>query len=54
MTFEEHRGPIEGKTVAWAGDGNNVLAFLGRRRRALRLPDEHGRAAGLASRTTRI
>ena len=24
MTFEEHRGPIEGKTVAWVGDGNNV------------------------------
>ena len=26
MTFEEHRGPIRGKTVAWTGDGNNVLA----------------------------
>jgi len=26
MTFEEHRGPIAGKTVAWAGDSNNVLA----------------------------
>ncbi|MBH0238538.1 ornithine carbamoyltransferase [Methylobrevis albus] len=26
MTFEEHRGPIAGKTVAWVGDGNNVLA----------------------------
>jgi ornithine carbamoyltransferase len=25
MTFEEHRGPIRGKTVAWAGDANNVL-----------------------------
>jgi ornithine carbamoyltransferase len=24
MTFEEHRGPIEGKAVAWVGDGNNV------------------------------
>ena len=24
MTFEEHRGPIDGKTVAWSGDGNNV------------------------------
>ena len=24
MTFEEHRGAIEGKTVAWSGDGNNV------------------------------
>ena len=26
MTFEEHRGPIEGKTIAWVGDTNNVLA----------------------------
>ena len=25
MTFEEHRGPIRGKTVAWSGDANNVL-----------------------------
>jgi ornithine carbamoyltransferase len=25
MTFEEHRGLIEGHTVAWTGDGNNVL-----------------------------
>lgn len=24
MTFEEHRGPIKGHTVAWCGDGNNV------------------------------
>jgi len=24
MTFEEHRGSIEGKTVAWIGDGNNM------------------------------
>ena len=24
MTFEEHRGPIAGQTVAWFGDGNNV------------------------------
>ena len=24
MTFEEHRGPIAGRSVAWAGDGNNV------------------------------
>jgi len=26
MTFEEHRGPIAGKKVVWAGDGNNVCA----------------------------
>ena len=25
MTFEERRGLIEGHTVAWTGDGNNVL-----------------------------
>jgi ornithine carbamoyltransferase len=24
MTFEEARGPIDGRTVAWVGDGNNV------------------------------
>jgi ornithine carbamoyltransferase len=24
LTFEEHRGPIAGQTVAWIGDGNNV------------------------------
>jgi ornithine carbamoyltransferase len=24
MTFEEHRGPIAGQSVAWVGDGNNV------------------------------
>ncbi len=26
MTFEENRGPIAGRTIAWAGDGNNVAA----------------------------
>jgi ornithine carbamoyltransferase len=26
MTFEEHRGPLAGKTLAWVGDGNNVCA----------------------------
>ncbi len=25
LTFEEHRGPIKGATVAWTGDSNNVL-----------------------------
>jgi ornithine carbamoyltransferase len=25
MTFEEHKGPIQGRTVAWTGDANNVL-----------------------------
>jgi ornithine carbamoyltransferase len=26
MTFEEHRGPIEGRLVAWSGDGGNNVA----------------------------
>ncbi len=26
LTFEEKRGPIAGRRVAWVGDGNNVLA----------------------------
>ena len=25
MTFEEHKGPIRGKRLAWSGDGNNVV-----------------------------
>jgi ornithine carbamoyltransferase len=28
MTYEEHRGPVRGKTFAWTGDGNNVLHSL--------------------------
>ena len=28
MTFEEHRGPIAGKKLAWSGDVNNVTASL--------------------------
>ena len=28
MTFEEHRGPIAGRTLAWTGDANNVLTSL--------------------------
>jgi ornithine carbamoyltransferase len=26
LTYEEHRGPITGRKVVWAGDGNNVCA----------------------------
>lgn len=26
MTYEEHRGAITGRTIAWTGDSNNVLA----------------------------
>ncbi|KJS43843.1 MULTISPECIES: ornithine carbamoyltransferase [unclassified Roseovarius] len=28
LTYEEHRGPIQGKKVVWSGDGNNVCASL--------------------------
>ena len=28
QTIEEHRGPVAGKTLAWVGDGNNVLTSL--------------------------
>ena len=28
MTFEAHRGRVEGRTLAWIGDGNNVCASL--------------------------
>lgn len=28
LTFEEHRGPVAGRTFAWTGDGNNVLHSL--------------------------
>ncbi|MEE9314297.1 MAG: ornithine carbamoyltransferase [Rhizobiaceae bacterium] len=28
MTYEEHKGPIKGKTIAYTGDGNNVVNSL--------------------------
>jgi ornithine carbamoyltransferase len=28
MTFEENRGPVRGRKLAWTGDGNNVLHSL--------------------------
>jgi ornithine carbamoyltransferase len=28
LTFEEHRGPVSGRTFCWSGDGNNVLHSL--------------------------
>ena len=37
MTFEEHRGPIRDRTLAWIGDGNNVADLAGPRRAAVRL-----------------
>ncbi|MDB5459407.1 MAG: argF [Caulobacteraceae bacterium] len=26
LTYEEHRGPVAGRTLAWLGDGNNVCS----------------------------
>lgn len=26
LTFEEHKGPVAGQSIAWVGDGNNVAA----------------------------
>ena len=37
MTFEEHRGPIAGKTVAWSATATTWLTSLDPCRRALRL-----------------
>jgi ornithine carbamoyltransferase len=48
LTFEEHRGPITGQTIAWLGDGNNVAtSFIEAAARfgfSLRLgcPEAHG------------
>ena len=27
LTYEEHRGSIEGKKIVWSGDGNNCLLY---------------------------
>ena len=51
MTFEEHRGPIAGRKVAWSGDGNNMAtswihaAVQVRLHAAPRLPEGTGAAA---------
>ena len=48
MTFEEHRGPIAGKKVAWVGDSNNVMTSWVHATRlfgntlAIGVPDEFG------------
>ena len=34
MTYEEHRGPIQGAKVVWTGDGNNVFASFAHAARA--------------------
>ncbi len=53
MTFEEHRGPIKGRTVAWTGDANNVLASWMHAAEQLRLPLQGRDAAGAAARPNR-
>jgi ornithine carbamoyltransferase len=55
LTFEEHRGPIEGKKVAWVGDSNNVLASWVHASRlfgntlTISTPEEYGPDQGLLS-----
>ena len=46
MTFEEHRGSIKGRTVAWTGDGNNVLASWMHAAERFDVPAAGGDAAG--------
>ena len=43
MTFEEHKRPDPGRTVAWTGDANNVLASWMHAAQALRLPPARSR-----------
>ena len=55
MTYEEHRGPIEGKKVTWVGDANNVLASWVHATRyfgntlTISTPKEYGPDQGLLS-----
>ncbi len=46
MTFEEHRGLIKGKTVAWSRGCQQCAGVLDARRRAFRLPSAGGDARG--------
>ena len=48
LTFEEQRGPIVGRTVAWTGDANNVLASWNPRGAAFRLSACHRHPGELA------
>ena len=50
MTFEEHKGPIRGNTVAWIGDGNNVLSSWMHAAQELRLPPQGRDPAGAQAR----
>lgn len=46
QTFHEHRGSIQGKTVAWIGDGNNMCNSY-RSGAEVRLPAARGLPRGL-------
>jgi hypothetical protein len=50
MTFEEHRGPIAGRTVAWTAIRQQRHRLLDPRRRALRLRAQHRLPAGTSRR----
>jgi len=53
LTYEEHRGPIDGRRIAWVGDSNNVLASWVHATRlfgnslAIAVPDEYAPDQGL-------
>ena len=53
QTIEEHRGPIAGKTLAWVGDGNNVLTSLVHAAVAARLRPQRRHAARAGARRRR-
>ena len=54
MTFEQHKGPITGKPIAWLGDGNNVAASWIQASAKLRFPLRLGCPAGLGPKPSLI
>ena len=54
MTFEQHKGPITGKPIAWLGDGNNVAASWIQASAKLRFPRRLGCPAGLGPKPSLI
>ena len=53
MTFEEHRGPIRGRTVAWTGDANNVLTSWMHAAERFAFPPARRHAAGAGAEESR-
>ncbi len=55
LTYEEHRGPISGRKVAWVGDANNVLTSWVHATRlfgntlTISTPEEYGPDQGMLS-----